>query len=164
LIAGVALHLRPIAYVHAFYGAARTTGPILLQFPIYGGIMGIMAHTGLAGLIAQFVFTASSPQTLAFWAFVASCIISLFVRSGGGQWAVVGPIVVPAAHSLGADPALAAVGTAMGVQTASMMQPFWALPVLALARLGLRDIMGYCVVAMIVAATAYGGSLLVFGN
>jgi short-chain fatty acids transporter len=86
------------------------------------------------------------------------------VPSGGGQWAVVGPIVVPAAHSLGADPALAAVGTAMGVQTASMMQPFWALPVLALARLGLRDIMGYCVIGMIVAGSAYGGSLLVFGH
>jgi short-chain fatty acids transporter len=164
LIAGMALHARPIAYVHAFYAAARTTGPILLQFPIYGGIMGIMAHTGLASLIAKLAFTGSTPHTLAFWAFVSSCIVCLFVPSGGGQWAVVGPVVVPAAHSLGADPALAAIGTAMGVQTASMIQPFWALPVLALARLGLRDIMGYCVIGMIVAGIAYGGSLLVFGG
>jgi len=164
LLAGMALHARPIAYVHAFYAAARSTGPILLQFPIYGGIMGIMAHTGLAGLIAKMLFTASTSHTLAFWAFISSCIISLFVPSGGGQWAVVGPVVVPAAHSLGADPALAAVATAMGVQTASMIQPFWALPVLALARLGLKDIMGYCVIGLIVAGIAYGGSLLLFGR
>lgn len=164
LLAGMALHARPIAYVHAFYAAARSTGPILLQFPIYGGIMGIMAHTGLAGLIAKMLFTASTSHTLAFWAFISSCIISLFVPSGGGQWAVVGPVVVPAAHSLGADPALAAVATAMGVQTASMIQPFWALPVLALARLGIKDIMGYCVIGLIVAGIAYGGSLLLFGR
>ncbi len=147
-----------------FYVAARTTVPILLQFPIYGGMMGIMAHTGLAGLIAKMLFTASTSHTLAFWAFISSCIISLFVPSGGGQWAVVGPVVVPAAVGLGADPALAAVATAMGVQTASMIQPFWALPVLALARLGLKDIMGYCVVGLILAAIAYGGSLLLFAR
>ena len=164
LLAGMALHVRPIAYVHAFYVAARTTVPILLQFPIYGGMMGIMAHTGLAGLIAKMLFTASTSHTLAFWAFISSCIISLFVPSGGGQWAVVGPVVVPAAVGLGADPALAAVATAMGVQTASMIQPFWALPVLALARLGLKDIMGYCVVGLILAAIAYGGSLLLFAR
>lgn len=104
LLAGMALHVRPIAYVHAFYVAARTTGPILLQFPIYGGMMGIMAHTGLAGLIAKMLFTASTSHTLAFWAFISSCIISLFVPSGGGQWAVVGPVVIPAAVSLGAGP------------------------------------------------------------
>jgi short-chain fatty acids transporter len=164
LLVGMGLHAKPIAYVHAFYAAARTAGPILLQFPIYGGIMGIMAHTGMAGLIARTAFTAATSHTLAFWAFVSSCIISLFVPSGGGQWAVVGPVVVPAALSLGADPALAAVGTAMGVQTASMIQPFWALPVLAVARLGLKDIMGYCVIGLIVAGIAYGGSLLLFGR
>jgi short-chain fatty acids transporter len=160
----MALHARPIAYVHAFYAAARTTAPILLQFPIYGGVMGIMAHTGLASLIAKMLFTTSTSHTLAFWAFISSCIIRLFVPSGGGQWAVVGPVVVPAAHSLGANAALAAVGTAMGVQTASMIQPFWALPVLALARLGLKDIMGYCVIGMIIAGMAYGGSLLLLAR
>ncbi len=164
LLTGMALHARPIAYVHAFYGAARTTGPILLQFPIYGGIMGIMAHTGLAAVIAKALFRTTTSHTLDFWAYVSSCIVSLFVPSGGGQWAVIGPVVVPAAHSLGADPALAAVATAMGVQTASMIQPFWALPVLALARLGLRDIMGYCVIGLIIAFITYGGSLLLFGR
>ena len=164
LILGLALHGTPIRYVHAFYGAARTTGPILLQFPIYGGIMGIMAHTGLAGVIAQTFVAFATPGTLAFWAFFSSCIVSLFVPSGGGQWAVVGPFVVPAAINLKADPAMAAMGTAMGVQTASMIQPFWALPVLALARLGIKDIMGYCVIAMVIGSIAYGGSLLVFGR
>jgi len=164
LFLGLVLHGTPIRYAHAFYTAARTVGPILLQFPIYGGVMGIMAHTGLASLIAQTFVSLATTRTFGFWTFISSCIVSLFVPSGGGQWAVVGPFVVPAAISLKADPSMAAVGTAMGVQTASMIQPFWALPVLALARLGIKDIMGYCVIAMLLAVAAYGGSLLLFGG
>jgi short-chain fatty acids transporter len=163
-ILGLALHGRPMRYVFAFYGAARTAGPILLQFPIYGGIMGIMAHTGLAGVIALAFFSFATTGTLAFWSFLSSCIVSLFVPSGGGQWAVVGPFVVPAAISLKADAGMVAMGTAMGVETANMMQPFWALPVLALARLGIKDIMGYCMIAFLIGSIAFGGSLLLFGR
>ena len=161
---GLALHGRPIRYVLAFYGAARTVGPILLQFPIYGGIMGVMADTGLAGVIAVTLFGFATPGTLAFWSFLSSCIVSLFVPSGGGQWAVVGPFVVPAAIRLNANAGMVAMGTAMGVETASMIQPFWALPVLALARVGIRDIMGYCIIAFLIAGTTFGGALLIFGR
>ena len=134
LLAGMALHVRPIAYVHAFYVAARTTGPILLQFPIYGGIMGIMAHTGLAGLIAKMLFTASTSHTLAFWAFVSSCIISLFVPSGAASGPWWGRLLFRQQLVWART---RAVATAMGVQTASMIQPFWALPAGRLA--GRRD-------------------------
>lgn len=163
LMLGLIFHARPIRYVRAFNAGARTVGPILLQFPLYGGIMGIMTHTGLAAVIAQSFVSFSTQHTLAFWSFIASNIITLFVPSGGGHWAVQGPFMVPAAVKLHADPAITAMATAMGEQTANMIQPFWALPILALARLGIKHIMGYCVIALIIGLVLYGGSLLIFG-
>ncbi len=162
LMLGLLFHWRPIRYVRAFEASARTVGPILLQFPLYGGIMGIMTGTGLAALIAQRFVEFSTAQTLPFWTFISSNIISLFVPSGGGHWAVQGPFMVPAAVKLGVDPALTAMATAMGEQTANMIQPFWALPILAIARLGIKDIMGYCVIALVIGLVVFGGSLLVF--
>jgi short-chain fatty acids transporter len=162
LMLGLILHWRPIRYVRAFNRAARTVGPILLQFPLYGGIMGMMTGTGLAAVIARAFVSFSTHKTLPFWSFVSSNIISLFVPSGGGHWAVQGPFMVPAAVSLQVDPAFTAMATAMGEQTANMIQPFWALPVLAIAGLGIKDIMGYCVMALFLGLILYGGALLVF--
>jgi short-chain fatty acids transporter len=162
LMLGLLFHWRPIRYVRAFETSARTVGPILLQFPLYGGIMGIMTGTGLAALIAARFVDFSTAHTLPFWSFISSNIISLFVPSGGGHWAVQGPFMVPAAVKLHVNPALTAMATAMGEQTANMIQPFWALPILAIARLGIKDIMGYCVIALVIGLTVFGGALLVF--
>jgi short-chain fatty acids transporter len=93
---------------------------------------------------------------------VSSNIISLFVPSGGGHWAVQGPFMIPAAVDLGVDPALTAMATAMGEQTANMIQPFWALPVLAIAGLSIKDIMGYCAMALFAGLILYGGAMIVF--
>ena len=162
LMLGLIFHWRPIRYVRSFESGAKTVGPILLQFPLYGGIMGIMTGTGLAGIIAQSFVTFSTQHTLPFWSFISSNIISLFVPSGGGHWAVQGPFMVPAAVKLQVNPAITAMGTAMGEQTANMIQPFWALPILAIARLGIKDIMGYCVIALVIGLVLFGGSLLIF--
>ncbi len=162
LMLGLLFHWRPIRYVRAFEMSARTVGPILLQFPLYGGIMGIMTGTGLAALIAARFVDFSTAHTLPFWSFISSNIISLFVPSGGGHWAVQGPFMVPAAVKLHVNPALTAMATAMGEQTANMIQPFWALPILAIARLGIKDIMGYCVIALVIGLAVFGGALLVF--
>lgn len=155
-------HGRPIQYVRAFNSGARTVGSILLQFPLYGGIMGAMTHTALAAVIAQSFVSFLTQHTLAFWSFISSNIITLFVPSGGGHWAVQGPFMVPAAVKLHTDPAVTAMATAMGEQTANMIQPFWALPILGLAQLGIKDIMGYCVIALIIGLVFFGGSLLIF--
>lgn len=162
LMLGLILHWRPIRYVRAFNTAARTVGPILLQFPLYGGIMGMMTGTGLAAVISEAFVAFSTEGTLPFWSFVSSNIISLFVPSGGGHWAVQGPFMIPAAVDLQVSPAMTAMAVAMGEQTANMIQPFWALPILAIARLGIKDIMGYCVMALFVGLVVYGSALLVF--
>ncbi|HEY1654522.1 MAG TPA: TIGR00366 family protein [Candidatus Tumulicola sp.] len=157
---GLLLHWTPAAYVGAVNRAARITGPLLLQYPLYGGIMGIMTATGLAGVVATWFLTFSTAATLPFWSFAASIVISLFVPSGGGHWAVQGPFVVPAAVKLGASQAATAMGVAIGEEVANMIQPFWALPVLAIAGVGLQRVMAFTVVAFFVAAIAFGASLL----
>jgi short-chain fatty acids transporter len=162
MMLGMLFHWKPINYVRSFNAGAKTVGPVLLQFPLYGGIMGIMVHTGLAAVIAQSFVAFSTQKTLPFWSFISSNIISLFVPSGGGHWAVQGPFMIPAAVKLHVNPAMTAMGTAMGEATADMIQPFWALPILALTQMGIKDIMGYCVIALLIGLTLFGGSLLIF--
>lgn len=160
LLLGLALHVRPIAYVGAVNRAARITGPLILQYPLYGGIMGIMTGTGLAGVIAKAFIAVSTAATLPFWSYVASIIISFFVPSGGGHWAVQGPFVVPAAMHVHASQAACAMAVAMGEQVANMVQPFWALPIVAIAGIGIRRVMGYTMVTFGVSFAVFGASLL----
>ncbi len=154
------MHWTPIAYVNAINSAARVTGPLIIQYPIYGGIMGIMTTTGLAGVIAQWFDAFATASTLPFWSYAASIIISLFVPSGGGHWAVQGPFAVPAALKLHASLPATTMGVAIGEEVANMIQPFWALPVLAIAGVGLRRVMAFTVVSFFVALAIFGLSLL----
>lgn len=162
LIAGLLLHWRPIAYVKAINNAARITGPLILQYPIYGGIMGIMTSTGLADVFAKGFIQFANAHTLPFWNFVASLIISLFVPSAGGHWAVQGPFTVPAAVGLHASQAATAMGVAYGEQVADMIQPFWALPVVAVAGISIRRVMGFTVMSFLLGVALFGAALLIF--
>ena len=160
LALGLLLHWRPIAYVEAVNSAARVTGSLLLQYPIYGGIMGMMTATGLAGVIAKWFIAISTPMTLPFWAYISSIIISLFVPSGGGHWAVQGPFIVPAAVALHVDQAAASQAVGYGEAVANMIQPFWALPLLAIAGIGMRRVLGFTVISFFVSLVLFGASVL----
>ena len=144
LVLGMALHGRPVAYVRAFNQAARVAGPLALQYPLYGGIMGMMQQSGLAGIISQAFVSFSTQVTFPVYCFLSAALVNLFVPSGGGQWAVQGPVMIPAAMELGVSPTVTAMAVAFGDQTTNMLQPFWALPLLAIAGLNIRHIMGYC--------------------
>jgi short-chain fatty acids transporter len=160
LALGLLLHWRPIAYVEAVSGAARVTGGLLLQYPLYGGIMGMMTATGLAGVIAQGFIAVSTTRTLPFWGFMSSIVISIFVPSGGGHWAVQGPFIVPAAAALHVDQGVAAMSVAYGEGVANMIQPFWALPLLAIAGIGMRRVMGFSVISFLVSFVVFAAALL----
>jgi short-chain fatty acids transporter len=162
LMAGLLLHWRPIAYVEAINNAARITGPLILQYPIYGGIMGIMTSTGLADVLAKGFIQFANAHTLPFWNFIASLVISLFVPSAGGHWAVQGPFTVPAAVGLHASQAASAMGVAYGEQVADMIQPFWALSVVAVAGISIRRVMGFTVMSFVLGVALFGAALLIF--
>jgi len=154
LFLGVLLHGDLRKYVDAIADAASGAAGILLQFPFYAGIMGLMIAKNadgvcLAGIISNFFVNISTDVTFPVWTFLSAGIVNFFVPSGGGQWAVQGPIVMPAAQALGIEPGRAAMAIAWGDQWTNMIQPFWALPALGTAGLSARDVMGYLVIVLL---------------
>lgn len=133
----------PFELIHLTKNAASNVGEILLQFPLYAGILGIMSATGLIVVFSDAFVSISTPTTFGVLALFSAGLVNFFVPSGGGQFAVQGPIMLDAANQLGVDPAIAIMAVSYGDQWTNMLQPFWALPVLAIAGLKMRDILGY---------------------
>ena len=162
LLLGWILHGTPIRYMKAFHAGSQAAGPILLAYPLYGGILGLIRDTGLADWFAQLFVAFSTGYTLPFWSYVSANIINLFVPSGGGQWAVQGPVMVKAAMEIGASLPKTAMAVAFGDQVSNLVQPFWALPIAGIGGGNLREMMGYCLLAMLIAFPLFGLALLLF--
>ena len=166
---GILLHGDLRKYVDAIGEAAGGAAGILLQFPFYAGIMGLMVATNpetgvsLASIIANFFTNISNNITFPMLTFLSAGIINFFVPSGGGQWAVQAPIVMPAATEMGIDYGRSAMAIAWGDQWTNMIQPFWALPALGVAGLSARNIMGYLVIVTIFTGVVACGGFLVWG-
>ena len=159
-LVGLLLHWRPMAYIAAVKHAARITGPLILQYPLYGGLMGIITTTGLAGVLSKIFIRFSTAHTLPFFTYLTSLVITLFVPSGGGHWAVQGPFAIPAAVNLHSSFAGTTMAVAMGESVANMLQPFFALPILAIAGIKMRRMMGFMVITFLVSLVVFGTSLL----
>jgi short-chain fatty acids transporter len=159
LLIGLALQRSPTAYADSIRRAAGQTGSMLLQYPIYGGIMGIMIGTGLAGLIAKAFVAIATPVTLPVWSYFSSLIITLLIPSAGGHWAVQGPFVLPAALSLHASLPRTAMGVAVAENVSNMLQPFWAVPMVAVAGIKIQRVMGYTAVTFVVSLVIYAAAL-----
>ena len=164
LCLGLLLSNSSIHYVKLVNNAAITVGPIILQYPFYAGIMGIMADTGLINILANQIALISSTVTLPFFSFLSGGLVNMFIPSGGGQWAVQGPVMIEAAEMLGVNPSFVVLGVAYGDQWTNMIQPFWTIPLLAIAGLHMRQIMGYTFVVFIFTGLIFGGSLLLLGS
>ena len=165
---GLTLHGNLRKYVDAISDAAGGAAGILLQFPFYAGIMGMMIATNAAGdslasVISNFFVSISNQITLPMLSFLAAGIVNFFVPSGGGQWAVQGPIMMPAGRAQGISDGLTAMAVAWGDQWTNMIQPFWALPALGIAGLSARDVMGYLVVILLFTGVLACGGFLVWG-
>ena len=151
---GILLHGNLRRYVDAIAEAAAGAAGILLQFPFYAGIIGMMTVKGadgasLAMIISNFFVSISTDVTFPVWTFLSAGIVNFFVPSGGGQWGVQGPIVMPAGAELLVEPGRSAMAIAWGDQWTNMVQPFWALPALGVAKLSAKDIMGYLVIVLV---------------
>ncbi|MFD1883204.1 short-chain fatty acid transporter [Paracoccus pacificus] len=160
LFLGILFHGTPRSLLNALGEAVKGGAGIVIQFPFYAGIMAIMTQTGLATTLSEWFVSISTAETLPFWSFIAAGIVNIFVPSGGGQWAVQAPVMLPAAAALGADIPRVAMAVAWGDAWTNLLQPFWALPMLGIAGLRARDIMGFCVVMLIVTGIVIGCGLL----
>ena len=132
---GLLLSNSPIHYVKLVNRASITVGPIILQYPFYAGIMGIMADTGLINILAEKISSISTSETLGFYSFLSGGLVNMFIPSGGGQWAVQGPVMIEAANYLNVKPYVIVLGVAYGDQWTNMIQPFWTIPLFSNCRI-----------------------------
>ncbi|WP_043528383.1 short-chain fatty acid transporter [Litchfieldella xinjiangensis] len=152
----IVLHRSPRRLLESLYEAVKGGAGIVIQFPFYAGIMAIMVESGLAETLSENFVSFATAETLPFWSFISAGVVNMFVPSGGGQWAVQAPVMLPAAEALGADVARVAMGVAWGDAWTNLLQPFWALPVLAIAGLKAKDIMGFCLIQLFITGTVIG--------
>ncbi|NUQ52491.1 MAG: short-chain fatty acid transporter [Phycisphaerales bacterium] len=149
LALGLILHGSLKSYAASAEDAARGCAGIILQFPLYAGIMAMMEASGLIATIANIIASAGGQSFTPLLTFYSAAVINLFVPSGGGQWAVQGPIALQTGLTTGVPLGKMVMAVAYGDQLTNMLQPFWALPLLAITRARARDIVGYCAVAML---------------
>lgn len=150
LAVGIVLHGSARSLLDALQEGIKGGAGIVIQFPFYAGIMTIMTQSGLAQSMSEWFVSISTAATLPFWTFISAGIVNIFVPSGGGQWAVQAPVMLPAARALGADVARVAMSVAWGDAWTNLLQPFWALPMLGIAGLKAKDIMGFCLIHLVI--------------
>lgn len=160
LAAGILLTPTPIQYVRRCIEGASTAGGVIMQFPLYAGIQGMMLTTGLASVMATWFVSFSNATTLPLFSFISAGLVNMFIPSGGSQWHVQGPIMLEAAQQMGASIPRTAMAIFYGDNWTNMIQPFWALPVLAIANMKAKDIMGYLVVIFIISGIIIGSTLI----
>jgi short-chain fatty acids transporter len=149
-------------FLNALEEAIKGASGILIQFPLYFGIMGIMRESGMVIQISDFFVSIATTTTLPIFTFFSAGLVNIFVPSGGGQWAVQGPIVIESALKLGVPLPKAIMALAYGDQITNMLQPFWALPLLGITKLKAREILPYTLILMGVGTVVFVVGLLLF--
>ena len=167
LFLGVLLHGTPLAYVKGFTNASKGAAGIILQFPFYAGIMGIITGVGASGIsfgtvLSNACISISNATTYPLLTFLCAAVLNMFVPSGGGHWAIQAPIMFAAGADLGVDPGLTGTAIAWGDAWTNLIQPFWAIPALAIAKLDAKDIMGFCLIDLLVTGVVICSGLLVW--
>ena len=150
LAVGALLHWTPASLMRAVREATPATWGVLLQFPFYAGVFGIMTATQLSASLASLFVRASTATLYPPMILTYSGILGLFVPSGGAKWMIEAPYVLQSARALGVHAGWMVIAYNLGEAIANLMQPFWMLPILALLGLRARDIMGYTYLVAVV--------------
>lgn len=165
LALSLVLHKSPAAFLDVIKEGIVATRGIIIQFPLYAGVAGMMASSGLVTMFADWFIAIANEHTFPLMTFISAGLVNIFIPSGGGQWAIQGPIMVEAAMAIKADIPQTIMAFAWGDSWTNQIQPFWALPLLGVAGLSARDIMGYCLIwlllsGIIISLTFVGLSFL----
>ncbi|MFB3077817.1 MAG: TIGR00366 family protein, partial [Lysobacterales bacterium] len=154
LALGLLLHWHPKSFLHACEQGIKNTWGIVIQYPLYAGIFGLMSYTALGEVLAEFFVSVSSPRAFPSIVYLYSGVLNYFVPSGGSKWIVEASYLIPAGQALGLSIPTVTLSYAYGDMTTNLLQPFWAIPILTVAGLRFGDIMGYCFL--------FAGFMLVF--
>ena len=143
------LHSNIDDFLNSIGLAIKGISGILIQFPLYFGIMGVMTSSGLVSVFSDFFVTISTEFTYPIYTMISAGIVNFFVPSGGGQWAVQAPIILQSAYELGVSFEKTIMAFVYGDQLTNMLQPFWALPLLGITQLKARQILPYTILIML---------------
>lgn len=144
------------SFIRAITIALNGAVEIILQFPFYAGILGMMKYSGLLLIFSEGMVALSSSSTFPLFSFLSAALVNFFIPSGGGQWAIQGPIIMDAAHKLGLDQANMVMVFSYGDQLSNMLQPFWALPLLAITGVPAKEILKYTAYFFFVGLLVFG--------
>jgi short-chain fatty acids transporter len=161
LALGLLLHPSPASLGKAAEEASRPLHGVVLQFPLYAGIYGIIRDTGLVESLTRAFLAVSTPGSYPLVVFAYSAVLNYLVPSGGAKWAMEAPYVLDAARELGVPATSVAMAYAYGDMATNLVQPFWAIPLLGVARLEFRDILGYELLALAVYSVLVAFALVV---
>ena len=150
LMLALLLHPSAASLMAAAERGAHLLAGVVVQFPFYAGMYGVIQGTGLAEIFGEWIATLATPETLPVWLYWYSGLANYFVPSGGSKWAIEAPYLVDAASRLGVPTEQVVLAYAWGDMATDIIQPFWALPLLAAARIDFRDIMGYAAIVFVV--------------
>lgn len=156
------LHQNFNAFLGAIDDAIKGSSGILIQFPLYFGILALMQSGGLLEIISNWFIAISNEHTLPIYTFFSAGLVNVFVPSGGGQWAIQGPIIIEAATRLGVPLNKMILALAYGDQVTNMLQPFWALPLLSITGLKAKDILPYTLILFLLGTIIFVGVLAIF--
>ena len=162
LLFGLALffHKNIMQFLKATDNAIGGASGILIQFPLYFGIMGVMKESGLVQQLAEFFSSVSNETTFPLFTFFSAAIVNIFVPSGGGQWAVQGPVIIQSVLDLKISLSKSIMALAYGDQLTNMLQPFWALPLLGITGLKAKQILPFTFILFLTGLIIFGGCLL----
>ena len=142
---------------------ARGAGAIIVQFPLYFGILGVMQASGMIERLSSAMTSVASTSTFPLLTFLSAGLVNFFVPSGGGQWALQSDVLLTTAATLDLDSGRTIMAFAYGDEWTNLLQPFWALPLLAITGLKARQIAGYTAILAIGMGAYVGAVLLIFG-
>tara|TARA_Y100000994_G_scaffold26449_1_gene18704 strand:+ start:1235 stop:2587 length:1353 start_codon:yes stop_codon:yes gene_type:complete len=158
----ICVHRNIKEFLLAINKSITSASGILIQFPLYFGIMGIMNSSGLVDIFANFFVSISTVNTYPIFTMISGGLVNIFVPSGGGQWAVQGPILLQSAVDLNLSLPKNIMALAYGDQLTNMLQPFWALPLLGITQLDAKDILPYTIMIMVIGIFIFSSCLIIF--
>jgi short-chain fatty acids transporter len=149
ITAGLLLHWRPRSFIRSVADAVPATGGVLIQFPFYAVIFGMIVGTGISTWLADLFARISTHGTYPLLVALYSAVLGTFVPSGGSKWVIEAPYVLQAAnlHQVHLGWVVQIYNAAEALP--NLVNPFWMLPLLGLLRLKARDLVGYTVLQML---------------
>ena len=156
------LHKNIYSFLKAVNNAISSASGILIQFPLYFGIMGIMNSSGLVDIFSNFFINIANENTFPIYTMLSGGLVNIFVPSGGGQWAVQGPIILQSAMEIGVSIPKSIMALVYGDQLTNMLQPFWALPLLGITELKAKELLPYTLLIMCIGFVIFLSCLIIF--